>query len=86
MPTFSIKDLLIATAMVCVGLTMAVLACTPRLLVDDELHLLCLRVLLYMAGCGLVGAGCLYPYGRRSFGLRFGVLVGWVAGILLGWV
>jgi hypothetical protein len=74
MPTFSIKDLLIATAMVAVGLTSLLSAFRYAKSINTGIEML-----LYYGGSMLLCAGLLFPIKRASHG----ALLGLVGGVLV---
>ena len=81
MPKFSIKDLMIATAMVAVGLATSHVANSPNIIVDESILLLA-PMLLALTGWGIVGAGVLYPFGRWRVGIMLGVIISFLAMLL----
>jgi hypothetical protein len=73
MPKFSIEGLLIATAMVAIGFTSALIASLHGQSIQKGIQLL-----MYYGGSMLVGAGLLVPVKRPYLGAALG-LVGGVA-------
>ena len=75
MPKFSIKDLLIATAIVAVGLTIALFALNPRWepYIEKFWYVLLAE---YLVGCAIAGAGLMYPFKRSKLGAKLGMVVG----------
>ena len=71
MPKFTIKDLMIATAMVAIGLVTARLARSPNIVVDEPFRSL-VPLQLRVAGCAIAGAGVLYPFDRWKLGFAIG--------------
>jgi hypothetical protein len=72
-PQFTIRDLMLSTALIAAGF--GAYAAALRLeVVDDELALLPF-LLLYLSSGPLIGAGVFLPFGRASLGAVLGSLV-----------
>ena len=80
MPRFSIKDLMLATTMVSVGLAMILTG--QRCRNNDYLGALSpaapalVILFLWEFGCIALGAGFFYPFKRVDIGLRLGASAG----------
>ena len=75
MPKFSIKDLLIATTLIALGLGGAGVS---QSLADPHLALtyLMIRLPLHLAGWMIVGCGVLFPFRMSYLGAFLGLVVG----------
>jgi hypothetical protein len=74
MPKFTIKDLLIATALVSLGLGMVVGAHGANSLEVRPNYVVPILVCLYFFGCPTIGVGIFYPFGNDA----------WLLGAALG--
>jgi hypothetical protein len=69
MPRFSIKDLILATTLVAVGLTVEVL-----LLRTDQPWLSpAAGIVVYFSGAAAIGAGLLTPIHKKAVGVAIGI-------------
>ena len=81
-PKFSIKALLIATALVAVGLTIAFLLFRPWLEPYGR-FIWPIRTIFYFGGFALAGAGLMYPFKKLKLGAWLGALMGLLYGLTL---
>jgi hypothetical protein len=81
MPKFTIKDLLIATAMVSLGLGMVIGAHNLNLLRPISNHNIPIIIVLYFGGFSTIGTGIFYPFGEGTWLL--GAFVGFLASCFL---
>jgi hypothetical protein len=73
MPRFSIKDLMLATALVAAGMCITIFANDIANTSNSPSIVLVLTILgLFLGGFALVGAGVLYPFGRAWTGALVG--------------
>ena len=89
MPRFSIKDLLLATTMVAVGIGAALLAQQLAKSLEYPGAALAIAELgLWVGGSALAGAGVLYPFGRAVVGAAVGLVLSalWVGLLILAGV
>ena len=84
MARFSIKDLLVATVLVAVGLTIALFA--TSVVVEARMGQTLVHVLvgIYFVGCVVVGVGLVYPFAKphRTPGFVVSPLVGLIGGLI----
>jgi hypothetical protein len=75
MPKFSIKDLLIVTAMIAVGLTGVLLSFSSTWdLAPYDTYLA--QICLFAFGSAMIGGGVLRLYKRVAMGMLLGVVIG----------
>jgi len=85
MPQFSLKDLFVATSIMSVGLAILLVLAVNRILAiyDAENGNVLLAYYLYLAGCGVIGAGIMFPFKKMLLGASIGILLGFGFGAIL---
>jgi|tagenome__1003787_1003787.scaffolds.fasta_scaffold20490834_1 hypothetical protein len=79
MPRFSIKDLLIATTLISVGLGLLYFVYQHRYTPDDEAW----ELGAYLGGGALIGAGAMTPFKRPLRGAIIAVVLMLLAGLVV---